>query len=154
MQPTTRKGCALSFEIRPIIRMTSLTMMRISLIMIENSVFPQLQTSSTFISSFLHYSVPQHGDDGYVIGTNHGRLEGKYKRTSLAACHTQFLKPEEVPEDVVISLREAARLVSGGSGQGIKKCTTIQYTIQFIYNLPAVTLHKKVLMSKKWNVMW
>ena len=102
-------------------RITNFKMMHISLI-IEHSVLPQLQTSSTFVSFFLHHSSPQHGDDGYVIGTSHGRLEGKYKRTSLAACHAQFLKPEEVPGDV-ISLREAARMVSGGSSQGIKKCT-------------------------------
>ena len=62
----------------------------------------------------------QHNQDGYTIGTSHGRIEGRYKRTALATRATRLMDPEDVPDDV-ISLWEAARLESGGPGQGIRK---------------------------------
>ena len=54
-----------------------------------------------------------------AVGTCHGRLEGVYQRTALSTCATRLISPGDVA-DATISLREAAWLVSGESGQGIQ----------------------------------
>ena len=65
---------------------------------------------------------PQTRDEGYVLATEHGHLSDVYSRASLAPSPTGFVSLEDIPEGITLSLREVARLTSGGSGQGVWKC--------------------------------
>ena len=65
----------------------------------------------------------QVGADGLVVvGTEHGRLNGRFSTNKLAVCSAAFLRIEDVPDVEPMPLREVARLTSGGSGQGLFRC--------------------------------
>lgn len=59
----------------------------------------------------------------YTIGTVHGVLKQLYSRNQFILCTESFMKIDEVKMNKEISLREAARLSSIGTGQGFFKCS-------------------------------
>ncbi len=58
----------------------------------------------------------------YRIGTRHGTLHQLYSRNQFIPCVESFMGLDEVVKDKEVSLREAARLDSIGTGQGFFKC--------------------------------
>lgn len=63
-------------------------------------------------------------EDGfYKLGTSHGKLSQLYARNQFSPCIETFLTIEEVQQEKEITIREAARLDSVGTGQGFFKCT-------------------------------
>ena len=57
-----------------------------------------------------------------VGGTENGGLNGRYSPNKLSVCSATFLCVDDVPDVEPLPLREAARLTSGGSGQGMFRC--------------------------------
>ena len=68
----------------------------------------------------------QKSDEGYVIGTDYGRLSGRFSANMLDKCKGTHLELGDVPDDDPRPLREVARLQSGGSGQGLFKCHCVK----------------------------
>ncbi|XP_043242672.1 uncharacterized protein LOC122392160 isoform X1 [Amphibalanus amphitrite] len=61
------------------------------------------------------------GESQYIIGTTKGKLSGVYGPEAVQPCAGHFISSSDVP-DISITLRECARLVSGGKGQGMFSC--------------------------------
>lgn len=61
-------------------------------------------------------------NDVYQVGTTHGILKGWFNRTDINLSGTQVLKMSDVPQNVHLSLREAAAKQSLTGGQGLRKC--------------------------------
>lgn len=59
----------------------------------------------------------------YKLGTKHGLLNSHYARNQFTPCLEKFLDIKDLETDKEISLREAARYQSVGTGQGIFHCT-------------------------------
>jgi hypothetical protein len=57
----------------------------------------------------------------YKIGTQSGTLKSCYSRNQFSHCEQNFLDVSQVPDEV-ITLREAARKASSGTGQGFFFC--------------------------------
>ena len=62
------------------------------------------------------------GDGMYQLGTEFGTLDQMYSRNQFAPTIENFISIADVPENVIISLREAAQKNSIGLGQGFFKC--------------------------------
>ena len=62
------------------------------------------------------------GNGLYKLGTKSGILQQKFSRNQFDPCKQKFLKLDEIPTNV-ISVREAARVTSNGTGQGFFKCS-------------------------------
>ena len=62
-------------------------------------------------------------EDGYSLGTEYRRLSGVSSPASLTPSDVNFLTSDYIPDGEPVTLREAARRASGGTGQGILKCT-------------------------------
>ena len=58
----------------------------------------------------------------YKVGTKSGILQQKYSRNQFQPCRQKFISTDDVPTNC-ISLREAARVTSNGTGQGFFKCS-------------------------------
>ena len=56
------------------------------------------------------------------MGTNAGTLNTQFSRNQFNLMNQKFLTTADVPEDVTLSVREAARLHSNMGGQGLFKC--------------------------------
>ena len=58
----------------------------------------------------------------YTLGTRAGTLNTRFSRNQFNLMNQKFLTTADVPEDVTLSVREAARLHSNAGGQGFFKC--------------------------------
>ena len=58
----------------------------------------------------------------YTLGTRAGTLNTRFSRNQFNLMNQKFLTTADVPEDVTLSVREAARLHSNTGGQGFFKC--------------------------------
>ena len=58
----------------------------------------------------------------YTLGTKAGTLNTRFSRNQFNLMNQKFLTTADVPEDVTLSVREAARLHSNAGGQGFFKC--------------------------------
>ena len=58
----------------------------------------------------------------YTLGTKAGTLNTRFSRNQFNLMNQKFLTTADVPEDVTLSVREAARLHSNTGGQGFFKC--------------------------------
>ena len=58
----------------------------------------------------------------YTLGTSAGTLNTRFSRNQFNLMNQKFLTTADVPEDVTLSVREAARLHSNAGGQGFFKC--------------------------------
>jgi hypothetical protein len=61
-------------------------------------------------------------DGQHKLGTDYGVLAQRYTSNQFTPCKEQFISAENVPPGKEISLREAARKSSMGTGQGFFKC--------------------------------
>lgn len=59
----------------------------------------------------------------YQIGTKNGLIKGWFPRNKLNVAGTRTVSVEDVPKEVLLSLREAASFQSIVGGQGYQKCT-------------------------------
>ena len=58
----------------------------------------------------------------YTLGTRAGTLNTRFSRNQFNLMNQKFLTTADVPEDVTLSVREAACLHSNTGGQGLFKC--------------------------------
>ena len=58
----------------------------------------------------------------YTFGTKAGTLNTRFSRNQFNLMNQKFLTTADVPEDVTLSVREAACLHSNTGGQGLFKC--------------------------------
>ena len=58
----------------------------------------------------------------YTLGTKAGTLNTRFSRNQFNLMNQKFLTTADVPEDVTLSVREAACLHSNTGGQGLFKC--------------------------------
>ena len=58
----------------------------------------------------------------YTLGTRAGTLNTRFSRNQFNLMNQKFLTTADVPEDVTLSVREAACLHSNTGGQGFLKC--------------------------------
>ena len=89
---------------------------------IYNIILVQCIERPRFWAVLQHIVSPQVDNDMYLLGTRHRHLAGHFARNQVDACRGRHLRSEDVP-DVTIGVREAARLASGGRGQGFLKCS-------------------------------
>lgn len=66
--------------------------------------------------------INQKENDVYQIGTEHGLIKGWFPRTELQTIDDGNLKLNDIPKEVLLTLREAAAKQSLSGGQGFKRC--------------------------------
>ncbi len=61
-------------------------------------------------------------NNNYRLGTENGIISRLFPRSKLTFVEQNFFGPENVPQDIMISLRQESTLSSFGHGQGVIKC--------------------------------
>jgi len=84
---------------------------------------PQVDRAKSDQRNILAVIMEANGDT-FKLGTKVGRLDSHYTANQFDPCQETFLNMNDVPLDKIVSLREAAGLLSvGGQSQGFIKCS-------------------------------
>ena len=76
---------------------------------------------TTFLTTFARLMF-QEVDDKFVVGTEHGRLDGLFSINQLEPTSSAFITIGQVPSTSAVSVRGAAR-AAGGKKQGFVGCS-------------------------------
>ena len=86
--------------------------------------FPEVDRGRLDASNFTAVVMDYNGETGLcTLGTKVGTLDTQFSRNQFELLTQKFLSAADVPQNVSIGVREAARLHSNTGGQGFFKCS-------------------------------
>ena len=89
-----------------------------------NVPIPEVDRGRLDASNFTAVVMDYNGETGLcTLGTKVGTLDTQFSRNQFELLTQKFLSAADVPQNVSIGVREAARLHSNTGGQGFFKCS-------------------------------